>query len=249
MMNKYIGTAAFDPGNVRGFHLLTNIIIQLDGDRATAWSRIVYMTRNKDDKPVPAMGGHYDDTLIREDGHWKFLRRVVMMEIPFQDPREIKGEPPPPPVSRDSNGERIQRAEDRQEIEELLTAYGSTLDRRDFAAFGQLFTEDAVYSGGPGEPVRGRAAIQASLEKTLAANPAHLPGPDFHLFFDPSIHVEGDRATVRSKGAYAIPDTGGTNGVPGVRMVFFTQYDDVLVRKGGHWLFQQRSLGRPQAGP
>ena len=98
MMNKYIGTSAFDPRNVKGFHLLTNIIVHINGDHATAWSRIVYMARGKDDKPYPAMGGHYDDTLIREDGHWKFLRRVVMMEIPFQDPREIKGEPPPAPV-------------------------------------------------------------------------------------------------------------------------------------------------------
>ena len=95
MMNKYIGTAPFDPRNVKGFHLLTNIVIHLNGDHATAWSRIVYMARNKDNKPAPAMGGHYDDLLIRENGHWKFLRRVVMMEIPFQDPREIKGEPAP----------------------------------------------------------------------------------------------------------------------------------------------------------
>lgn len=72
--------------------------LHVQGDRATAWSRIVYMVRNKDDKPSPAMGGHYDDTLIKEDGHWKFLQRVVMMEIPFQDPREIKGEPPPAPL-------------------------------------------------------------------------------------------------------------------------------------------------------
>ena len=99
MMNKYIGTAPFDIRNVKGFHLLTNMIVHVHGDRATAWSRIVYMVRNKDDKPTPAMGGHYDDTLIREDGHWKFLQRVVMMEIPFQDPREIKGEPPPAPIS------------------------------------------------------------------------------------------------------------------------------------------------------
>ncbi len=247
MMNKFIGTAPFDPGNVRGFHLLTNIIVHLDGDRATAWSRIVYMSRNKDDKPAPAMGGHYDDTLIRENGHWRFLRRVVMMEIPFQDPREIRGEPPPPPVSRDSNAERIQKAEDRQEIEELLTAYGATLDRRDFAAFGQLFAEDAVYGGAVGEPVRGRAAIRDSLEKTLSSNPAHLPGPDFHLFFDPSIHVDGDHATVQSKGAYVIPDTRGANSAPGVQLVFFTQYDDVLVRRGGHWLFQQRTLRSGQA--
>jgi len=98
MMNKYIGTAPFDPRNVKGFHLLTNIVVHLNGDHATAWSRIVYMVRTKDDKPAPAMGGHYDDEFIREDGHWKFLRRVVMMEIPFQDPREIKGEPPPAPA-------------------------------------------------------------------------------------------------------------------------------------------------------
>ncbi len=98
MMNKYIGTAPFDPRNVKGFHLLTNIVIHVHGDHATGWSRIVYMVRNKDDKPTPAMGGHYDDQFIREQGQWKFLRRVVMMEIPFQDPREIKGEPPPAPA-------------------------------------------------------------------------------------------------------------------------------------------------------
>jgi hypothetical protein len=98
MMNKYIGTAPFDPRNVKGFHLLTNIVIHVHGDHATGWSRIVYMVRSKDDKPTPAMGGHYDDTFIREKGHWKFLQRVVMMEIPFQDPREIKGAPPPAPA-------------------------------------------------------------------------------------------------------------------------------------------------------
>lgn len=99
MMQKYIGTAPYDPRNVKGFHLLTNMVIHVDGDHATAWSRIVYMVRNKDDKPVPAMGGHYDDVLVREDGHWRFQKRVVMMEIPYQDPREIKGEPPPAPLT------------------------------------------------------------------------------------------------------------------------------------------------------
>ena len=98
LMNKYIGTAPYDPNNVKGFHLLTNIVIHLDGNRATVWSRIVYMVRNKDNRPEPAMGGHYDDVVVREEGRWKFLRRVVMMEIPFQDPRQIKGEPPPAPV-------------------------------------------------------------------------------------------------------------------------------------------------------
>jgi len=98
LMYQYMGKGPFDARNVKGFHLLTNFYIHLDGDRATARTKLVFMSRNKDNRPTPAMGGHYDDELIRENGQWKFLRRVVMMDIPFQDPREIKGEPPPAPV-------------------------------------------------------------------------------------------------------------------------------------------------------
>src|SRR6185437_12726959 len=44
MLNKYISTAPYDPKHVNGFHLLTNIFVHLDGgERAAAWSRIVYM--------------------------------------------------------------------------------------------------------------------------------------------------------------------------------------------------------------
>ncbi len=143
---------------------------------------------------------------------------------------------------RDSDAERLRRAEDRQEIEQLFADYGATLDRHDWEAFGRLFTDDAVFGSGAGA-ARGRAAIQASLEKAITGNASRLPAPDFHVFFNPSIHVEGDRATAQSKGAYVIPDAHATDGVPGAaHMVFFTVYDDVLVRRGGRWLFQQRSL-------
>jgi uncharacterized protein (TIGR02246 family) len=135
---------------------------------------------------------------------------------------------------RDRSAERLQKLEAREEIEELFTAYGATLDRHDFDAFGKLFAEDAVYGGGAGEPARGRAAIRALLEKQITGNPT----PDFHLFFNPSIHVEGDRATAQSKGAYVIPDT-RTNGA---QIIFLVSYEDVFVRRGGHWLFQQRIL-------
>jgi hypothetical protein len=53
---------------------------------------------------------------------------------------------------RDSSAERLQRLEDREQILELLTAYGATLDRHDFAAFGRLFADDATYVSGPGSP-------------------------------------------------------------------------------------------------
>ena len=138
---------------------------------------------------------------------------------------------------REATAERLQRLEDREQIREVLNAYGATLDRRDFTGFGQLFAEDAVY-GSEKAPTRGRAAIQAMLEKTLAANPSNLPGPNAHLYFNPSIRVEGDRATVQSKGAYTVPDAATKT----TQLVFFISYDDTLVRRDGRWLFQQRFL-------
>jgi ketosteroid isomerase-like protein len=56
------------------FHVLTNAIIDVQGDRATAWSKWTFM-RIEDGKPVVALAGQYEDTLIREGGQWKFLRR------------------------------------------------------------------------------------------------------------------------------------------------------------------------------
>lgn len=133
---------------------------------------------------------------------------------------------------------RVQRLEARQDIEELFAQYGASLDRRDFDAFGRLFTEDAVYGGG-GTPTRGRAAIQAQLQQTITANPSHLPGPDFHLYFNPSIRVDGDHATAHSMGAYLIPDEHSPGGW---KLIFLVSYDDTLVRLNGRWLFQQRLL-------
>ncbi len=133
---------------------------------------------------------------------------------------------------------RLQLLEDRQEILELMTAYGATLDRRDFAAFGSLFADDAEYGSGPAA-VRGREAIQAQLEQVIGSNPSNLPGPNFHVFFNPSIHVEGDTARATSLGAYTAPDAAGG----GTRMAFFVSYEDTLVKRDGRWLFQRRVTG------
>jgi uncharacterized protein (TIGR02246 family) len=138
---------------------------------------------------------------------------------------------------------RLQRLEDREQILELLTAYGATLDRHDFAAFGHLFAEDAEYGGGGGALTHGRAAIQAQLEKQITSNPMNLPPPNNHLFFNPSIQVEGDHATAHSLGAYVAPDPATKT----TRMVFFVAYQDVLVKRDGHWLFQRRVIG--SSGP
>ena len=74
--------APFDPKNVQSFHLMTNFAIHVDGERATARSKWTFFTKSADNKPVPTLSGHYQDTLIREDGQWKFLSRVALHDIP-----------------------------------------------------------------------------------------------------------------------------------------------------------------------
>jgi 3-phenylpropionate/cinnamic acid dioxygenase small subunit len=89
LMEKNLGaTAKRIPSST--YHLLTNFMIKVDGDRATAWSRWSFTVTGADKKPSILYGGHYDDTLIREDRHWKFLRRVAVNDIPHSDPTEAK---------------------------------------------------------------------------------------------------------------------------------------------------------------
>jgi len=86
-MIKNIGA----PGKPTGtYHLLTNFIIDVNGDKATAWSRWNYVTPGADKKPAIAQGGHYEDTLVRENGHWKFARREAFVDIPQGGPAPAK---------------------------------------------------------------------------------------------------------------------------------------------------------------
>ncbi len=91
LMEKNLGpNPARKPGST--FHILTNFVIDVHGDTATAWSRWLFVTTGADNRPTPAMGGHYDDTLVREDGHWRFMRRVAVNDIPQSGPAAA---PPP----------------------------------------------------------------------------------------------------------------------------------------------------------
>jgi hypothetical protein len=82
-MIKNIGA----PGKPTGTcHLLSNFIIDVHGDQATAWSRWNFVTPGSDNKPAIAQGGHYEDSLVRENSHWKFSRREAFVDIPQGGP-------------------------------------------------------------------------------------------------------------------------------------------------------------------
>ena len=64
------------------YHLMSDIIIDVDGDTATSWSRWTWVVEGEDGKPVPQRSGHYEDALVRENGEWKFQRRLTVTELP-----------------------------------------------------------------------------------------------------------------------------------------------------------------------
>jgi len=78
-MEKNLGTG---PNRTNTYHLLTNFVIEVKGDTATAWSRWTFVTPVPDGRPVIAQAGRYDDNLVRENGRWRFKRRVASSDLP-----------------------------------------------------------------------------------------------------------------------------------------------------------------------
>ena len=64
------------------WHLNTDPAIEIDGDRASAFTFWMHVRRGDGDVPLlPTLGG-YQDELIREDGRWRFQLRTVLPLIP-----------------------------------------------------------------------------------------------------------------------------------------------------------------------
>jgi uncharacterized protein (TIGR02246 family) len=60
----------------RRVHLTTNIVIELDGDTATARSNWV-LFQNTPNGPAIGSGGAYFDRLVKVDGAWFFRHRTI----------------------------------------------------------------------------------------------------------------------------------------------------------------------------
>jgi uncharacterized protein (TIGR02246 family) len=72
--------------NTSNYHLVSNPRVEVNGDRATATSRYLFVMRGKDGSPRPALAGLYTDELVREaDGSWKIRRRVANDVMPTRE--------------------------------------------------------------------------------------------------------------------------------------------------------------------
>ena len=72
-MEKNMGTG---PNRRNDYHLLSNFVITVNGDTATAWSRWAFVVPGQSGASI-AQAGRYDDTLVRENGRWRFKKRVA----------------------------------------------------------------------------------------------------------------------------------------------------------------------------
>jgi 3-phenylpropionate/cinnamic acid dioxygenase small subunit len=63
-------------------HVVSNPVIEVDGDAATASVTWALIRRGEGDEPELALLGHYDDELAREDGRWRFKSRRAHIDIP-----------------------------------------------------------------------------------------------------------------------------------------------------------------------
>jgi hypothetical protein len=115
-----------------------------------------------------------------------------------------------------------------------MNDYGRLLDKRDFDGFAGLWAAQAEYVSG-GTVSRGPKAIADSLKDIIGRNPLGFGTPNFHVFFNESIEVQGERATAVSKSAFVVPSEGNRP-----EAVILASYDDVFTRENGRWKFLKR---------
>ena len=59
------------------FHLMSSPEVDVDGDKARAWSRWTFVAEDAEGKTGIVYGGTYIDTFVREKGAWKFQHRIA----------------------------------------------------------------------------------------------------------------------------------------------------------------------------
>ena len=134
-------------------------------------------------------------------------------------------------------------ADDRAEIEDLMSRYLFAMDYGDIDAYVATFTEDGELEYARGT-ARGHEAIRESVTAfkkgigefytTEDGSPAALR----HVLLQAVIRVEGDRAWTRSLWMEMANDGPGDS----FKMGTFGVYEDELERVKGAWLFSKRRI-------
>lgn len=127
---------------------------------------------------------------------------------------------------------RIQRLEDRQAIQDLVTRYCSALDDRDLEAFAGVYADDAVMRHADGTfRLEGQAAIRTYYAERFKQYGVTFHYPHTHrIDFDDENRAHGE---VRAHAEMGLGDQA---------FIAAFRYSDQYVRVGSDWQFQERVL-------
>ena len=239
------------PGPQSSWHLLTDPVIIVDGDRATGLLTWAWVGKGEGNVPVMRLLGTYEDTYVREQGRWRFRTRIAQTNIPHKElelpavwgqdaqtaaPAATDSDPGGPVLT--DTATRLRRLEDLEQIRRLFVEYKIVLDRQDFAAYADLFAEDGEFVAGPGV-AKGRAAIREMVEAMPSSGLlARAPGDDYHVIVNPLIELDPDdpdRAHAELTWLYVVK---GPDGAP--KLAKLGHYNDTLTREAGRWRFLRR---------
>ena len=126
---------------------------------------------------------------------------------------------------------------DGDAIRRLLHAYADAVLSRDGAAWGALWTADAVWVLGPGRQIDGREPIVEAWRNSIA-NYQHV----VQLYQSSTATIDGDEAAGR---AYLVELNVP---VEGDRRIMVGYYDDTYRRDTDGWRFASRALTKLYAG-
>ena len=133
------------------------------------------------------------------------------------------------------------RARDRAAIENLIVNYAHVYDALDADGYVSIFTEDADFTFG-GNTLHGRAAIRSVITDALerrANAPANEPVAEtFHIISNTRINFVSDTEAHHRSYWQVVSRTAG--GTPSIVNVGY--YDDVVVKRNGEWLIQERVI-------
>lgn len=124
--------------------------------------------------------------------------------------------------------------EDRLAIRELLERYADAVCCRDADAWAATWAEDGVWEM-PDYPQFGTTTGRKAIVDMWKAAMANYPGIIF-VATPGVIDIDGDQATVRSYTSEVYDDPAGKTHRDRGR------YQDIVVKRGGQWLFLRRSF-------
>lgn len=127
---------------------------------------------------------------------------------------------------------------DRDDITDVLLRYATGIDRRDWALFRTVFTDDCALDYGDIGSWNGVEAVTAFMEQTHA-----MAGHTMHRITNVGVEIDGDSATARSYVDALIMSHDNTSGANAAGV-----YDDALTRTAAGWRLARRRFTTVRVG-